>query len=56
MNEEMKKVIDKAMIEEFNRGYLQGVWDFLQELKTTHKLPQEIANELMHEQKGSIQA
>ena len=46
MNEEIRKIIDKALQDEFKKGYLQGVWDFLQELKKTHKLPIEIFEEL----------
>jgi len=46
MNDEMKKIINKALKDEFNRGYLQGVWEFLQEINKTHKLPIEIFEEL----------
>lgn len=47
MNEEMKQIIDKALTDERNRGYIQGIWDFLMKLEHTHKTPREIYSDLL---------
>lgn len=47
MDREIKKIIDKALKDEYNKGYMQGIWDYLRQLMETHKLPTEIYNDLL---------
>ena len=42
MNDEIKKIIDKELQQQFNNGRMQGIHEFYLMLRDTHKTPKDI--------------